>query len=193
MLCGMLATWNVAKPFPNHILFSASPPSSSFSFGPDLERKGVRGKLHSKTNPYFSNHWVFSLSLGPFCWLSPYPFVIPLVGFSKCLQTARDTSRPGLLKKLCWTAISWRYWSPSLLPIVGFYVSEPACGLSQLLNLRQRTCGASFWSSSSSIDTDVSSSVWGVSFITLFFFFKYLRKLFYSTIFICFLYNHLTQ
>lgn len=56
MLCGMLATWNVAKPFPNHILFSASPPSSSFSFGPDLERKGVRGKLHSKTNPYFSNH-----------------------------------------------------------------------------------------------------------------------------------------
>lgn len=90
MLCGMLATWNAAKPFPNHILFSASPPSSSFSFGPDLERKGVRGKLYSKTNSYFSNHWVFSLSLGPFHWLSPYPFVIPLVGFSKCLQTARE-------------------------------------------------------------------------------------------------------
>lgn len=42
MLCGMLASWNVAKPFP--ITFFSQPPLPSiFSFGPDLERKGYVG------------------------------------------------------------------------------------------------------------------------------------------------------
>ena len=125
MLCGMLASWNVAKPFPNHILSSASPPSNSFSFGL-TGRKGVCVKLYSKTDSYFPNHLVFSLSLGPFHWLSPYFFGMSLVGFSDCLQTARD--RTGVE---AWSCAKLRsVGCTGLLPSLtlwGDCISESAC------------------------------------------------------------------
>lgn len=82
----------------------------------------------SKTDSCFSKHRVFSLSLWAPPLTSPYPFIIPLVGFSKyvCEQLEMQLE-PEPLVKSYWVVIGWLSCSPFLLCELSFWVSLHFC------------------------------------------------------------------